>query len=171
MCFLLFFSATEILRDLSSASLSLVDVTSALLKRLTLHSPFSPYADSRPPLLSPFQPEPLIGLAQPITSTVDVDWRGVYTTPVKNQGYCGSCWAFSATEQIESDCILQTGTELILAPQQITSCDKTSFGCNGGLTERAYDYVIRAGGIENETEYPYTSGECASEERISVCAF
>jgi len=96
---------------------------------------------------------------------------GTYTTPVKNQGYCGSCWAFSATEQIESDCILQTGTELILAPQQITSCDKTSFGCNGGLTERAYDYVIRAGGIENETEYPYTSGECASEERISVCAF
>lgn len=96
-----------------------------------------------------------------MTSTIDVDWRGVYTTPVKNQGYCGSCWAFSATEQIESDCIIQTGTELILAPQQITSCDKTSFGCNGGLTERAYDYVIRAGGLENETEYPYTSGKSA----------
>jgi C1A family cysteine protease len=53
---------------------------------------------------------------------------------------------------------MQTGQEFILAPQQITSCDKTSFGCNGGLTERAYEYVIRAGGIENETEYPYTSG-------------
>jgi hypothetical protein len=54
---------------------------------------------------------------------------------------------------------LQTGQEFVLAPQQITSCDKTSFGCNGGLTERAYEYVIRAGGLDNETEYPYTSGE------------
>lgn len=58
------------------------------------------------------------------------------------------CWAFSATEQIESDYWMTTGNEVILSPQQITSCDATSFGCNGGLTERAYSYVVRAGGIE-----------------------
>lgn len=95
---------------------------------------------------------------KPLTDEVNVDWRGVYTTPVKNQGYCGSCWAFSATEQIETDFWIATGDEVILSPQQITSCDKTSFGCNGGLTERAYSYVERQGGIETESQYPYTSG-------------
>ena len=65
------------------------------------------------------------------TATV-VDWSGVYTTPVKDQGYCGSCWAFSATEQIESDAIRTLGTEYILSPEQIVQCDKTSFGCSGG---------------------------------------
>jgi C1A family cysteine protease len=85
-----------------------------------------------------------------------VDWTGVYTTPVKNQGYCGSCWAFSATEQIESDYYRTSGTEYILSPQQITSCDTTSYGCNGGWTENAYKYA--EGGLELDSSYPYTSG-------------
>lgn len=87
-----------------------------------------------------------------------VDWTGVYTTPVKNQGQCGSCWAFSATEQIESDTMRTQNKEYILAPQQITSCDGTSFGCNGGWTESAYAYVKKAGGLAQEKDYPYTSG-------------
>lgn len=95
--------------------------------------------------------------AAPATTGV-VDWTGVYTTPVKDQGYCGSCWAFSATEQIESDVMRQTGETYILSPQQITSCDKTAFGCGGGWTEHAYEYVQRAGGIETDSDYPYTSG-------------
>jgi C1A family cysteine protease len=93
-----------------------------------------------------------------VESGVQVNWAGELTTPVKNQGYCGSCWAFSATEQIESDYILATGKTQVLAPQQITSCDKTSFGCNGGTTESAYRYVMSAGGLETESDYPYTSG-------------
>eukprot|EP00600_Ochromonadales_sp_CCMP1393_P018111 CAMPEP_0175035452 /NCGR_PEP_ID=MMETSP0005-20121125/23221_1 /TAXON_ID=420556 /ORGANISM="Ochromonas sp., Strain CCMP1393" /LENGTH=393 /DNA_ID=CAMNT_0016296499 /DNA_START=18 /DNA_END=1199 /DNA_ORIENTATION=+ len=64
-----------------------------------------------------------------------VDWTGIYTTPVKNQGYCGSCWAFSATEQIESDSMRTLGTSYVLSPEQITQCDKTSYGCNGGWTK------------------------------------
>ena len=88
-----------------------------------------------------------------------IDWsaRGAVTS-VKNQGQCGSCWAFSATEQIESDNFLKTGKLLDLSPQQITSCDTTSYGCNGGYTEHAYDYVKEAGGIESASAYPYTSG-------------
>jgi len=90
-----------------------------------------------------------------------IDWRShspAVLTPVKNQGRCGSCWAFSATEQIETDVALATGTLLTLSPQQITSCDKTDGGCNGGNTETAYKYVVSAGGLETESGYPYTSG-------------
>lgn len=87
-----------------------------------------------------------------------VDWTGKFTTPVKDQGYCGSCWAFSATEQIESDAMRQHSSTYILSPEQITQCDATSYGCNGGWSEHAYNYVKRAGGLEQEADYPYTSG-------------
>jgi C1A family cysteine protease len=86
-----------------------------------------------------------------------VDWSGKLTTPVKDQGYCGSCWAFSATEQIESDAIRTLGVTYLLSPEQITQCDKTSSGCNGGWSENAYNYVKSAGGLETEANYPYTS--------------
>ena len=96
-----------------------------------------------------------------------VDWTGVYTTPVKDQGYCGSCWAFAASEQIESDAMRTLGVTFELSPQQLVECDRSSMGCNGGLQERAYSYVQRAGGIEQETDYPYTSGADGSEGTCS----
>jgi len=102
-----------------------------------------------------------------------VDWSGIYTTPVKNQGYCGSCWAFSATEQIESDAMRTLGSTYILSPEQLVQCDSTSSGCNGGWTEHAYKYVKRAGGIETESSYPYTSyagktGTCSADSSKNV---
>ncbi len=96
-------------------------------------------------------------LPAPDTSMGLVDWAGKLTTPVKDQGYCGSCWAFSATEQIESDSMRTLGTSYVLSPEQITQCDTTSQGCNGGWTERAFSYVTKAGGIETNADYPYTS--------------
>jgi len=88
-----------------------------------------------------------------------VDWTGRFTTPVKDQGYCGSCWAFSATEQIESDAIRQLGvsTATLLSTEQVTQCTNGAFGCGGGWTETAYAYVKNAGGLVSEAEYPYTS--------------
>jgi len=112
---------------------------------------------------------PVMEITRPVDTTMGVvDWRGKYTTPVKDQGYCGSCWAFSATEQIESDSMRTLGTSYLLSPEQITQCDKTSLGCNGGWTEHAYEYVNRAGGIETDSDYPYTSyqgttGSCSSD--------
>ena len=109
-----------------------------------------------------------VGVEVPSTTTSSSkDWSGVLTTPVKDQGYCGSCWAFSATEQIESDSIRTLGVSTILSPEQITQCDTTSSGCNGGWTERAYNYVKSTGGLESNTDYPYTSyqgvtGSCKS---------
>jgi hypothetical protein len=90
----------------------------------------------------------------------DIDWRtsGVIT-PVKDQGQCGSCWAFGATAAIESYGKIDGGYPLqTLAPQQITSCDTTSYGCQGGWAEHAFNYVVQAGGIQAESTYPYVSG-------------
>jgi C1A family cysteine protease len=106
---------------------------------------------------------------KPYTGTDSlVDWTGVYTTPVKDQGYCGSCWAFAASEQIESDAMRQLGVTYTLSPQQLVECDRSSMGCNGGLQERAYSYVQRTGGIEEESNYPYTSGTDGSEGSCSA---
>ena len=87
------------------------------------------------------------------------DWRDTpgAVSAVKDQGQCGSCWAYSATEQIESNYALAGNSPLVLSPQQIISCDKTDDGCNGGNTETAYDYVKKAGGISLEKKYPDTS--------------
>lgn len=101
------------------------------------------------------------------------DWSGVFTTPVKDQGYCGSCWAFSATEQLESDSMRQLKTSYILSPQQLVSCDPQSYGCSGGWPYWAFDY-IKSGGQEQESAYPYTSGAnmdsgiCTSEPKSYV---
>jgi C1A family cysteine protease len=87
------------------------------------------------------------------------DWRGNLTTPVKDQGDCGSCWAFSATEQIESMWLRKDKSKAVpLSAQQITSCDKADLGCNGGDTKSAYQSVIKEGGMMTEEAYPYTSG-------------
>jgi len=97
------------------------------------------------------------------------DWRDHgAVTPVKDQGQCGSCWAFSATQATESAWILKghaTDSTVDLAPQQIVDCDTIDHvqGCNGGYTESAYDYLVQAGGQEPEIDYPYTgkNGKCA----------
>jgi len=98
-----------------------------------------------------------------------MDWSRIYTTSVKDQGYCGSCWAFSATEQIESDSIRLglLNTNITLSPEQIVQCDSVDAGCNGGNTETAFEYVQKAGGLQSDNDYPYTSyydttGTCVS---------
>jgi len=85
-----------------------------------------------------------------------IDWRknkGV-VTPVKNQGRCGSCWAFSATGSLEGQVMLKENKSVSLSEQQLVDCDPRSNGCGGGLMVNAYQY-ISTHGIETETDYPY----------------
>jgi cathepsin L len=95
-----------------------------------------------------------------------VDWstKGV-VTPAKNQGQCGSCWAFSATGAIECQYAIQKGTLNSLSEQQMVDCAGSSYGCagcNGGQMTGAMSYAAHAGGLCSESEYSYTArnGNC-----------
>jgi len=86
-----------------------------------------------------------------------IDWRTKnVVTPVKDQGNCGSCWAFSAVGQFESDWALAGNKLTKFSPQQVVDCDSQDGGCNGGDTPTAYEYIMKAGGIESEASYSYT---------------
>lgn len=76
-------------------------------------------------------------------------------TPIKDQGDCGSCWAFSATETLESMTYLATGMLPVLAPQQLVDCDEDDNHCHGGDVTVAMAYQIEYGQELNAT-YPYT---------------
>jgi len=87
------------------------------------------------------------------------DWSSAgVITPVYNQGQCGSCWAFSATETIESYYALAGGSLTQLSMEQIVDCDTSDSGCGGGFPTSAYQYVESAGGIDSYSSYPYTAG-------------
>jgi C1A family cysteine protease len=90
-----------------------------------------------------------------------VDWteKGA-VTPVKNQGHCGSCYAFSATGALEGGYFLSTGKLVSLSEQQIVDCgsETGNNGCNGGLMDYSFDYVMEHG-ICEEKSYPYKADE------------
>jgi len=89
----------------------------------------------------------------------NLKWTTACLTGIYNQGTCGSCWDFSATEQIESmNCIQgHTGGHAVgLSMQQILDCDHVGTdGCGGGSTWSAYNYVINQGGLDTYASYPY----------------
>jgi C1A family cysteine protease len=91
-----------------------------------------------------------------------VDWRTKgAVTYVKNQGQCGSCWSFSTTGNIEGQWFLAGHPLTALSEQELVSCDTIDQGCNGGLMDDAFDWLVqsRGGVIVTENSYPYVSGD------------
>merc|ERR1719218_4422 len=89
-------------------------------------------------------------------SSIDWSTKGA-VTPVKNQGHCGSCWAFSSTGGLEGALFKATGKLVSLSEEQFVQCSKGNNACQGGSMPRAFEF---AEGVDvcTEDSYPYTSG-------------
>ncbi|KAI9119994.1 hypothetical protein K1719_008963 [Acacia pycnantha] len=97
-----------------------------------------------------------------------VDWRQQgAVTPIKNQGECGCCWAFSAVAATEGITKLSTGKLISLSEQELVDCDTgVDQGCEGGLMDDAFKFIINNNGINSEANYPYkgADGTCNANE-------
>lgn len=102
-----------------------------------------------------------------------VDWRekGV-VNKIQDQAQCGSCWAFSAIQSIESSYAIKSGVLPKLSEQNIVDCDSTSDGCDGGLMSLAFDYIIEVQNkaVEYEADYQYVAadGKCKFDPAKSL---
>jgi len=116
-----------------------------------------------------YKPSPLKAAREPVYLDVsdlpaEINWvTAGAVTPVKNQGSCGSCWAFSTTGSVEGAHQIATGNLVSLSEQQLVDCSSAegNQGCNGGLMDLAFQY-LESNKIESEADYPYTgkTGTC-----------
>jgi len=105
------------------------------------------------------------------------DWReDNVVSPVKNQGGCGSCWAFASTECMESHYMIGTKEDIVLAPQYYVNCVKNPMscggtgGCEGAIAELAFNLTAQVG-IPLERDLPYrgSDGSCGTYPEAVTC--
>jgi C1A family cysteine protease len=102
----------------------------------------------------------------------ELDWAVLgKVTNVKDQGSCGSCWAFAVTGALESAYLIKQGRTEQLAEQDLVDCsgEYGNMGCNGGSISAAYNYILSKG-IAIERDYPYAAkdGVCNKTAKRSV---
>ena len=90
-----------------------------------------------------------------------VDWTTKKAvTPVKNQGQCGSCWAFSTTGSVEGINAIKTGKLISLSEEELISCSTNgNMGCNGGLMDNGFEWIVNNRGINTEDGWEYVAKE------------
>ncbi|XP_057494897.1 senescence-specific cysteine protease SAG39-like [Actinidia eriantha] len=108
-----------------------------------------------------------------VPSTMDWRKKGAVTA-IKDQGQCGSCWAFSTIAATEGITQLTTGKLISLSEQELVDCDRNSEdeGCEGGYMEDGFEFIVKNKGIATETTYPYagTDGTCNTKKEASRAA-
>jgi cathepsin L len=115
---------------------------------------------------------PNLGMLEetPVEAGATIDWttKGA-VTPVKNQGQCGSCWAFSTTGGLEGAWQLASGNLVSMSEQQFVDCSKQNSGCNGGLMDTAFRFA-EGTAVATESSYAYTArdGSCKSSFTTAI---
>lgn len=94
-----------------------------------------------------------------------VDWRNI-TTATRDQGNCGCCWAMTATEMCEAYQRQVKNTKPKLSVQNLMSCDKSNYGCDGGFVDLAGNYINKTG-LVTDAIYPFKSGSTGTNGRCS----